>query len=275
MRFIKKLDRIIQKARRKLRLALLDPQTHIMPMVELEKLQEFLGAVRPKKTNHLLIRIGGEGDGGYLVPDDLGGINSCFSPGVSFVADFELALAQGGVQCFLADYSVDAPPVSNRLFDFEKKFLGPKATDIFMTLESWVRRKAANDSDLILQMDIEGSEYGVLCDTGSDVLKQFRILVIEFHDLDLLLDRAGFELINLTFTKILKDFEVVHIHPNNCSKVVEYGGIKIPPVIEITFLRKDRITSSEWALEFPHPLDRINVPRNLDIPLPKCWYGAA
>ena len=97
----------------------------------------------------------------------------------------------------------------------------------------------------------------------------------EFHDLDLLLDRAGFELINLTFTKILKDFEVVHIHPNNCSKVVEYGGIKIPPVIEITFLRKDRITSSEWALEFPHPLDRINVPRNLDIPLPKCWYGAA
>lgn len=100
MRFIKKLDRIIQKARRKLRLALLDPQTHIMPMVELEKLQEFLGAVRPKKTNHLLIRIGGEGDGGYLVPDDLGGINSCFSPGVSFVADFELALAQGGGSVF-------------------------------------------------------------------------------------------------------------------------------------------------------------------------------
>ena len=34
-------------------------------------------------AGHKLLRIGGEGDGAYLVPDDLTGITSCYSPGVS------------------------------------------------------------------------------------------------------------------------------------------------------------------------------------------------
>ncbi len=34
--------------------------------------------------------MGGENDGGYLVPDDLEGIEYCFSPGVSNIATFEL-----------------------------------------------------------------------------------------------------------------------------------------------------------------------------------------
>ena len=43
----------------------------------------------PVKTEHELIRIGGSKDGGYLVPNDLSGIQACFSPGVSDLADFK------------------------------------------------------------------------------------------------------------------------------------------------------------------------------------------
>ena len=61
----------------------LSKTTHI------ERLKDFLQAVYPLVTEHPLIRIGSPGDGGYLVPNDLEGISTCFSPGVSETADFE------------------------------------------------------------------------------------------------------------------------------------------------------------------------------------------
>ena len=234
--------------------------------------KDFMSMIKPVTTNHDLIRIGGEGDGGYLVPDDLNNINCCFSPGVCEVANFELEFANRGIKCFLADYSVDAPPVQNKLFDFEKKYLGQVEDSVHITLENWVNRKAHDQSDFILQMDIEGAEYEVIFDTSSETLRKFRILVIEFHRLEAIIVRYGFDLINLTFKKILKDFEIVHIHPNNAATLKKYKGFEIPPTMEFTFLRKDRITSRQPTLNFPHKLDSPNAPNKEDYPLPKCWY---
>jgi hypothetical protein len=172
----------------------------------------------------------------------------------------------------LADYSVEYPPIYNKLFDFEKKYLGSKNDEIFMTLESWIELKKPKNHDLILQMDIEGAEYSVIFDTSSKTLERFRILVIEFHGLDLLFNSMRFDLINLTFNKILKNFEVIHIHPNNCCKPLEYNGISIPPIMEFTFLRKDRIIKRSKNLSFPHKYDRPNVPEKESFTLPKCWH---
>lgn len=236
------------------------------------KLLDFFSSIKPIKTNHNLIRLGGETDGGYLIPDDIENINFCFSPGVSEVANFENDLTKKGIKCFLADYSINRPPIENNLFDFEKKYLGNKNNDVYMTLERWVNSKAPNDNDLILQMDIEGSEYSVIYDTSNEILKKFRILVIEFHSLDLLLNKMGFELIDLTFSKLLKNFEIVHIHPNNWCKPIKFSDIFIPPFMEFTFLRKDRISHKKKNINFPHELDRPNVQKNDDFVLPKCWY---
>ncbi len=257
----------------RLKALLLANNIRIGRTTESSRLKEFFKAVKPVETNRDLIRIGGQTDGGYLVPDDLENIGICFSPGVSVIADFEQDLVNRGIKCFLADYSVEGPPFKSELIDFEKKFLGPVEGDVFITLENWVNRKAPDATDLILQMDIEGAEYGVIFDTSLDTLRKFRILVIEFHGLGQLCDKAGFELINLTFTKLLKDFEVVHIHPNNCFPTICCQGFEIPPLLEFTFLRKDRISSKQDAVKFPHPLDRKSVQENHDFPLPKCWYA--
>ena len=93
-------------------------------ITEKNKLTIFFNLVKPVKTEHELIRIGGEADGGYLVPDDLINLGACFSPGVSNVSDFENCLTKKGIKCFMADYSVDNPPITNSLFDFQKKYLG-------------------------------------------------------------------------------------------------------------------------------------------------------
>ncbi len=249
-----------------------DMLMQIFQKVNPDRLSHFFRLVKPVTTNYPLIRIGGQFDGGYLIPDDLDGIEVCFSPGVSTVADFEVDLANRGIECFMADYSVDSPPIQHKLFHFEKKYLGPSENSMYMTLENWVKKNAANQTDCILQMDIEGGEYGVIFDTSSEILRKFRIMVIEFHALYALIDKFGWELITLSFTKILKDFALVHIHPNNCCPSIIYDKYEIPPVLEFTFLRKDRIKNTGPSLVFPHPLDRKNVPQNDDFPLPDCWY---
>lgn len=51
----------------------------------------------PLKTEYPLIRLGPVRDGGYLVPDDLTGIEACYSPGVSAVSGFEKDCAKRGM----------------------------------------------------------------------------------------------------------------------------------------------------------------------------------
>ena len=240
--------------------------------IEKQKIEEFLKLVKPIKTNHNLIRVGGDNDGGYLIPNDIENIDACFSPEVSNTSNFENDLTRKGIKCFLADYSVEKPPINNALFDFEKKYLGDINNEIYMTLESWVKSKAPNSNDFILQMDIEGSEHSIIADTPSEILNKFRILVIEFHRLDYLFDDMIFNSIDLTFKKILKNFEVVHIHPNNCIKPTECNGIIIPPYMEFTFLRKDRITKKNKKISLPHKLDMPNIASFNDFSLPDCWY---
>ena len=86
-------------------------------------LLQFVERLFPQSCGKELIRIGGDGDGGYLIPDDLGGIEYCFSPGVSNKCSFEEHLANLGIRSFLADYSVTAPPLARPEFTFDKKFL--------------------------------------------------------------------------------------------------------------------------------------------------------
>lgn len=238
-----------------------------------EKLRSFFRMLRPVRTDKPLVRIGAAGDGGYLTPDDLEGVRTCFSPGVSIVSDFELALAERGVDCFLADASVAAPPLAHPRFDFEPKFLGPKTGGAFVTLQDWVDAKRADDRDMILQMDIEGAEYGVLYGASEELLSRFRIVIVEFHDLDRLFDSFAFEFLRLTFEKLCGMFEVVHIHPNNSVHPVRRGDFVIPPVIEVTFLRRDRAGSATPRTDFPHALDRANVRKRGDLALPACWWA--
>jgi FkbM family methyltransferase len=89
-------------------------------------------------------------------------------------------LTTHGIECFLADYSVDKPAIDNSLFNFTKKYLGNKNDYQTIRLESWIKDNKSDD-EMLLQMDIEGAEYQVILDTPSETLRRFRILVIEFH----------------------------------------------------------------------------------------------
>ena len=247
---------------------------HYRGLTKKDKLQSLLNKLQPVSCDKELIRLGAIGDGGYLVPDDLAGIEACFSPGVGFDSVFEKDCANRGMKVFLADGSLDQPSLSHELFVFTKKHIGIKTNDNFMNIDDWVKSSwPDSQGDLLLQMDIEGSEYEVLLIASDDLLKRFRIIVVEFHSLNELWSKPFFNMASLVFERLLQTHTCVHNHPNNCSDSVKFEDIELPMVTELTFLRNDRISSPSFTKFFPHPLDIDNTKYKPSLPLPKCWYN--
>ncbi len=242
-------------------------------MKDINEIKQLISKLRPFKTDKELIRLGAEEDGGYLVPDDLEGIEACFSPGVGPISEFETDCLKYGMQVFLADYSVDKLPSNNPNLNFLKKFIGPNSIDNFISLNDWIYESIENtDSDLLLQMDIEGAEYLSIIGMSDSLLNRFRIMVIEFHGLFKLWNDDFYSMAEATFSKILKNHTCVHIHPNTNCGINSRLGIDIPNVLEFTFLRNDRIHEKESQLKFPHKLDRANTIGGKQFKLPEIWY---
>ena len=107
---------------------------------------------------------------------------------------------------------------------------------------------------LFLKMDIEGSEYRCL---GAIIQNQDKIcgLAIEFHDVDLHLDKIYHFIEELNLS-------LIHVHANNSSPVTPLG---IPLVLELTFSRNCEFTTQVTSL--PHKLDQPNDPRIPEISL--------
>jgi len=221
---------------------------------------QFLSLLQPQKSKFPLVRVGGQNDGGYLIPDDLDGLDAIYSPGVAESSDFEAYFSSQGLWCFLADNSVDLPPIHNDKIFFEKKHIGLSVSEHEMTLEDWVLRNTPDSTDLVLQMDIEGSEWAVLTHVPESILSKFRIVVVEFHNLHRIFNSEGLASANLALTKLLGFFEIVHLHPNNGGGHIRFRNKHVPRVIEITFIRKDRVSNLEPITIFPHKLDAPNLP---------------
>lgn len=123
------------------------------------------------------------------------------------------------------------------------------------------------DNNMILQMDIEGYEYEVLTHTSIEDLKKFRIIIIEFHHFHSILNEYGLRMVGAIFDKLCSDFVPVHVHPNPNYTPYSFRDLSIPPLLEYTFLRKDRVESRQVATKFPNDLDH-----NRKFSLPKCFY---
>ena len=245
--------------------------------VRASDLRSALKLIQPKPSPAKLVRIGGNGDGGYLVPDDLEGLVACFSPGVAESANFEIALAEKGIRSFMADYSVESAPVGNNLFDFEKLYLATHGEPgMFIRLDEWIAVKKQEKGDLVLQMDIEGNEWPILADISPETLSRFRIIVLELHGMDnLLTNPLGIEIFTSVFRKLNHQFSVIHLHANNCCGALKYQGVEIPRVLEVTLIRNDRYENSKQVFEstIPNALDVPNVPGRKELTLSRDWLG--
>ena len=242
-------------------------------MTSKKELIALIEKLRPIETDKKLIRLGPQKDGGYLVPDDLEGIEVLISPGVDIESRFELECANLNMEVYMIDASVSGPAVSHPRFNFHPLFIGSFSRVGYVTLEEFIRENEIErfTGDWMLQMDIEGAEWDTLIQLPSSILRRFRIMVIEFHDLDNMHNKPYFNLVKNLFEKLLVTHQVVHLHPNNTYRNEPVLGIEIPRFMEFTFLRKDRIIDQKPVTIFPHPLD-VDCTVNATYPLPKSWF---
>lgn len=221
----------------------------------------------PNPSPFELIRIGGSKDGAYLIPDDLDGVEACFSPGVCNFKNFEDQLTnQYGIKCHMCDFSSDLEKLRTPLIEgmqtFKKKWLDIDGSNDSITLKEWVKELSPDASkDLILQIDIEGAEYRNLLAADVNTLNRFRIIVIELHGLSRFKNPELFSKeIGPLLAKLNETHVSIHAHPNNCrgDSIDPKTGLNIPNVIEVTYLRRDRFTGDESRYippKLPHPLD--------------------
>jgi hypothetical protein len=253
-------------------------------------------------------------DGGYLVPKKLlNSIKYCFSPGTANDASFENNLSKDyNIKSFMADASVKGPPTIDKNFYFIKKFLSSFSEDkinyedknlyynnkndeklrknkkkgwggidnhvSYITLSEWIKTYSKefqlSGNNMILQMDIEESEYEVLTYESSRTLAKFSIMVIEFHALHNIFERHFFQMLKAIFEKIYNNFFICHAHPNNNAGISNIDGVEVPNTLEITFIRKDfaKKLKLNAPKKIPNLLDKKNNKDMPDIVLPANWY---
>lgn len=226
--------------------------------------------LKPIPFNNGLIRIGSSQDGGYLSPDDLQGLQACFSPGAENRKTFEDDLSLNhNIPCHICDFSSNydsfQTPLIPGLQTFEKAWLSSHTSQTSIRLQDWVKLRAPGTSDLILQLDIEGGEYEILEASSQELLNRFRVIIIELHDLDkILLNPQNNEREVKALKKLFASHICVHAHPNNCcgETLDPFSKMNIPNTLEVTLLRKDRLRDIRFSQKknikyhlLPHPLD--------------------
>jgi hypothetical protein len=240
------------------------------------KIKNFLNRIYIYDTGYNLIKIGeGDQDGSYLIPNALKDIKYCFSPGVGETVNFENDLKKNNIKSFLADGTLFKNKIKKIDYDFINKNINTYYDEKNIKLEQWInlKLKKKEQKNLLLQMDIEGNEYSIILDASRDVLKKFKILIIEFHDFYNLGSPAGLQLYTDVFMKLLQDFYICHIHPNNCCGYVNLNKISIPQVMEFTFINKKNVRKlNKITYKLPHRLDIKNSKNNPNLELPERFY---
>ena len=228
-------------------------------------LQRLFWDLVPMDTEFELVSCGGLNDGSYLVPLDFYDIRGLFSPGVGDSIQFERFLyANCGIRSHLLDASV------NQTFDpciesFEKKYLGGNSKGEFVTLTDWVRKYCSVDGEYILSMDIEGAEYETLMNCDLEILRRFRIIILEFRHVENWSQQEFFKMVRTLINKITTEFYVAHLHPNNCCGTTNIDGFIAPKVFEVTFHKRNRVRSLTPRPTIKHHLDTPNVRGRSDI----------
>lgn len=229
---------------------------------------DVLALVRPYTCGIHKVRIGGAFDGGYVINDDLVGIEAALSLGVGNDISFDLALAERGIRSFLYDPAVDFLTTEHPLLRFHKMAWGTANVDRTRTLAGMLDQdRMPHDTDMLLKFDVEGDEWDALLTETAEHLRRYRIITAEFHGLEWLAQPERRRKIKHAFTILTENHVPTHIHPNSTQGVVMLENIIVPKLLEVSFLRRDRSTFTPSYDPIPGPLDAANVDGGTDMVL--------
>ena len=209
-----------------------------------------------------LVRLGRDGDGGYVLLNDFENVQACISAGVDTEISFDLALAERNVQVFMFDPAVSDIPACHSGLVFRQVAIGPRSDNGTVTLRDVIQDHGIADyTRSLLKIDIEGAEWHVLNNPTDACLSLFSQILIEFHGMTNFLDHADHLKRLYALRNLSQTHEIVHIHANNWGECAIVGGLSVPAVIETTWVRRTDHEFGPARYEFPTALD---YPNNAD-----------
>jgi hypothetical protein len=248
----------------------------------ISNIEKFLKEIKVYDCSDMTkIRLGNKSDGGYVVLKEIcdqTGVLYSFGVGddVGFELDFVDLFPGAGVKLF--DPTIDRLPINHPNFNFTKSGISKEKLN-------QVNRNS------LLKIDVEWDEWEVLYSLEDEILSRFNQILIEFHVslmesrrsylspyfqqfYQSVTDKINCELANKYFTvmrRLTNQFYIYHIHANNSLQKVQLNGNSFPPLIEISFVRKDLVkTVSLTTVTFP--IEGLDCPNKTDRPDIKDFY---
>ena len=243
------------------------------------RMKEALRYVKPVFIDKNLIRLGSRHDGGYVLAEDLLNSGISYSLGVGGNSWFDMVLESKGYSAYLYDYTQD------HIIKDGKEYIIPEDQNIFFnkigidsynhgnfkTIDQIIKdNKHTKETNMLLQCDIEGSEWDIFSHISQSTLTKFSQILIEFHTLyENMVDDIKYNKMLTSFKNLAENFVPFHVHGNNCSipPTFKIDGKDVPNTLEVSYARKDLVEILEGTPVFPTKLDSPNHRAKPDIEL--------
>ena len=135
----------------------------------------------------------------------------------------------------------------NNVFLFKKKVVNKIKENIDINLNE-IFNQVKNNRNL-LKLDIEGGEYSIV-DKINQNSSRIKVLIIEFHFI-----RSKKKMFIDSVKKLLKNFDIVHIHANNYFNLTNKDTFF--EVLEISFVNK-KINKYKKNFRYNFPLKNLD-----------------
>jgi hypothetical protein len=223
----------------------------------------YLSPEDPLPPETTFVRLGKRNDGGYVMLENLlrGGI--AYSVGIGTDASWDLAMARQGYEVHQYDHTVSDSPEKHPALHFHQLGVCPtgEPTPSMQSIDTLLEQNGhAARQDIVLKIDIEGGEWGVFSSLPESALRAFSQIAVEFHWLHLLDEDEQYETARKALSKLHTHFAPVHLHANNHLGLFVMGGVPVPGVLEVTYVRRDLVTTELSRRTFPTAIDEPNNP---------------
>lgn len=238
------------------------------PHTTQQEVMALLALMRPQQmvTDHK-VRIGGDADGGYVMPSLALKSRAVLSIGIGDQVSFDAELADRGAVVHQYDHTIGGAPMAHPNFRFHALGWGPADGGPLRSLHSMVQAIDWADAEhAVLKFDTEGAEWDALAAASSEDLARFDVIAGEFHYFHNLHLRAFHDHVKAVLEKLHRTHVPVHLHANNATGIRLVQGVPVPPLLEITWVRRGVVaTAGPCTDPIPGPLDRPNMADRPDL----------
>jgi len=218
------------------------------------------------------IRLGSDGDGGYVCLDDFENVRVAHSLGIGNNDTLDVELANKGIDVRQYDGTIKAAPSTHPNLHFFREMIATEDSPGNRSMSSLIRETGGEATDLFLKIDIEGFEWPAFDATPIEEISKYRQIVTELHGFERLAETDQYEIMQRVLDKLNQAFFVCHVHANNISGLSNYGSVVVPQTLEVTFANRALFTPVDDRRTFPTELDHPCTVERPDITLGTFWY---